>query len=140
MPTRFQLEMMIKELGGTPKQLRKARMIFVRSCRQAGMIDEKTKNFRMPKYVTHDEITEPKSVVHEILIKPSNNDLHPLIQGLLMKLPEPHAEWSTQQRMAWLETAKNIFGLLYHTDAEKNQEIEIRKVSGNNKMMSVELH
>jgi hypothetical protein len=40
-------------------------------------------------------------------------DLHPFFRGLLDILPEPGAHWPPDQRERWLETARNIFFLLY---------------------------
>ena len=39
--------------------------------------------------------------------------LHPFFQGLLDSLPAPGAEWPPAKREQWLETARNIFALLY---------------------------
>jgi hypothetical protein len=42
--------------------------------------------------------------------------LHPFIQGLLKTLPEPETEWSGPDRAKWLQTAANIFDLIYKGD------------------------
>jgi len=39
--------------------------------------------------------------------------LHPFFRGLLEALPAPGAAWPQAQRDQWLETARNIFALLY---------------------------
>jgi hypothetical protein len=39
--------------------------------------------------------------------------LHPFFQGLLDILPPPGCAWPEARRDQWLETARNIFGLLY---------------------------
>lgn len=39
--------------------------------------------------------------------------LHPFIQGLLKTLPEPDTDWSAAARVKWLQTAANIFDLIY---------------------------
>jgi hypothetical protein len=39
--------------------------------------------------------------------------LHPFIQGLLQTLPVPETECSAQERAKWLQTAANIFDLIY---------------------------
>ena len=39
---------------------------------------------------------------------------HPLIQGLLMTLPEPGQEWATQERVNWLTMAASIFKMVYN--------------------------
>ena len=44
--------------------------------------------------------------------------LHPFFQGLLEALPEPGADWPIAKREQWLETARNIFGLMYADPAD----------------------
>ena len=46
------------------------------------------------------------------------SDLHPFFQGLLDTLPEPGADWPVAKRDQWLETARNIFALVYRDPAE----------------------
>jgi hypothetical protein len=48
--------------------------------------------------------------------------MHPFFRGLLDTLPEPGSNWPQSQRDQWLETARNIFGLLY-ADIEERQPI-----------------
>ncbi|MGC2410504.1 MAG: hypothetical protein WA441_11055, partial [Methyloceanibacter sp.] len=38
---------------------------------------------------------------------------HPFIEGLLRTLPEPFSEWPATDRAKWLQTAANIFDLIY---------------------------
>ena len=40
-------------------------------------------------------------------------DQHPLIQGLLVTLPPPGGEWSSQERVNWLTMAASIFKMIY---------------------------
>ena len=40
-------------------------------------------------------------------------DHDPRIIGLFQKLPEPEADWPAPARLKWLQTAANIFDLLY---------------------------
>ncbi len=51
---------------------------------------------------------------------------HPLIQGLFDKLPEPESEWSLQARQKWLQTAANIFDLMYLPQGADSSELSIR--------------
>ena len=48
--------------------------------------------------------------------------LHPFFRGLLDTLPEPGSNWPQPQRDQWLETARNIFALLY-ADIEERDPI-----------------
>lgn len=48
--------------------------------------------------------------------------LNPFFRGLLDTLPEPGSNWPQSQRDQWLETARNIFALLY-ADIEERQPV-----------------
>jgi hypothetical protein len=53
---------------------------------------------------------------------------HPFIAGLLRTLPDPESEWSMAGRVKWLQTASNVFGLMYRTKDDDDVEyIEITK-------------
>jgi hypothetical protein len=54
----------------------------------------------------------------DVNVMQPQNDLpgptrHPFIEGLLQTLPEPHTDWPAQDRAKWLQTAANIFDLIY---------------------------
>ena len=51
--------------------------------------------------------------------------LHPFFRGLLETLPEPGADWPPAQREQWLETARNIFALIYKDPAEERKPIRL---------------
>jgi hypothetical protein len=50
----------------------------------------------------------------------------PLIQGLFSKLPEPETEWPLAARQKWLQTAANIFDLMYAPHQADAGELAIR--------------
>jgi hypothetical protein len=54
------------------------------------------------------------------------SDLHPFFRGLLETLPEIGADWATAEREQWLETARNIFGLLYREPNRDRDPIPLR--------------
>lgn len=54
------------------------------------------------------------------------SDLHPFFRGLLETLPEVGTDWSTPEREQWLETARNIFGLLYREPNRDREPIPLR--------------
>ena len=54
------------------------------------------------------------------------SDLHPFFRGLLETLPEPGADWPSPNREQWLDTARNIFALLYHEPVEVPEPISLR--------------
>jgi hypothetical protein len=47
---------------------------------------------------------------------PDFDGLHPFIQRLLKTLPEPETEWASMALVKWLQTAANIFDLIYKGD------------------------
>ena len=51
---------------------------------------------------------------------------HPLIEGLFSKLPQPETEWPLQSRQKWLQTAANIFDLMYIPNETEVGELAIR--------------
>jgi hypothetical protein len=54
------------------------------------------------------------------------SDLHPFFRGLLETLPELGADWSGTERGQWLETARNIFALLYREPTGAQEPIQLR--------------
>jgi len=52
---------------------------------------------------------------------------HPFIEGLLKTLPEPESDWPAAACVKWLQTAANIFDLIYKGDGG----IEIRSAMAN---------
>lgn len=52
--------------------------------------------------------------------------IDPLIQGLFSKLPEPETEWPLAARQKWLQTAANIFDLMYAPNQADAGELAIR--------------
>jgi hypothetical protein len=67
--------------------------------------------------------TDSPEVLPERRIPP---DLHPFFRGLLEALPEPGTDWPPPQREQWLETARNIFALLYSEPGENRDPILLR--------------
>ena len=54
------------------------------------------------------------------------SDLHPFFCGLLETLPEPGMDWPSTSREQWLETARNIFALLYRDPIDNREPIPLR--------------
>ncbi len=48
-------------------------------------------------------------------------DLHAFIVGLLDTLPPPATVWPKQYRQKWLQTAENIFSLIYQDEGEPEE-------------------
>jgi len=66
---------------------------------------------------------QPQSAPHG---PPAQLELHPFFCGLLETLPEPGMDWPSENRERWLETARNIFALLYHDAGEVREPIPLR--------------
>ena len=128
LPPSVGLENEMVALGVAAKQKDKARQAFQRSAEQAGLLAQGKDRLIIPaglqEQVTQPPDTEPltdeaKRRVEEEQLKRDGGDgglppgLHPFIQGLLESLPAPGSEWPSQGREQWLETARNIFGLIY---------------------------
>ena len=61
------------------------------------------------------------------LSKPlARRGLHPFIQGLVKTLPTPDSDWSVADRVKWLQTAANVFGLIYKGAGSIKSRLRIR--------------
>ena len=60
---------------------------------------------------------------------PETTKLHPLIQGLLLLLPEP-GEWAYQEKRKWMRAQEAIFALLYR-DPEEPETVAPSPIDGN---------
>ena len=58
----------------------------------------------------------------------------PLIEGLFSKLPTPESEWPLQARQKWLQTAANIFDLMYTPGSADAGELAIRVERSNGRV------
>jgi len=118
LPPPAALEREMEELGVAPKQKERARQIFQRSAETAGFFEMDRTRLIMP--VGAAETQAP------VVVEPpepegkrggggggGDEELHPFIQGLLKTLPEPESEWDAKDRAKWLQTAANIFDLIY---------------------------
>lgn len=54
--------------------------------------------------------------------------LHPFVEGLLMKLPDPDTDWPMDGRKKWLQAAVQVFELMYE-DKEGTGSLKIEKDS-----------
>ncbi len=92
-----------------------------------GSVEKTREAFRRISVDETDEWRPPPSAVRD---EPSASppapeprrdglgQLHPFFQGLLEALPAPGSDWPLAKREQWLETARNIFGLMYGEPAE----------------------
>ena len=121
LPPPAALEREMENFGVSSKQTGRARQAFERSAQQAGFFESGPDRLIMPAFATRPE-TRPLNDVDAVL--PSHDKtggggggappgLHPFVQGLLQTLPEPETDWPVPDRAKWLQTAANIFDLIY---------------------------
>jgi hypothetical protein len=129
LPPPAALERFMNEVGVATKQTDKARQAFMRSARQAGFFEHGEDRLVRPVTADSGPGTKPIEPAapgatekrHEDPGKrnggggdgPDLSGFHPFIQGLLKTLPEPETEWDLVARAKWLQTAANIFDLIY---------------------------
>lgn len=111
-------------LGVIEKQKQRARQVFERSAEQAGFFESGRSRLVMPGIASRpledvaDEGDSAGGKPPPPPPPPQGPTLHPFIQGLLKTLPDPEGEpeWPLAQRVKWLQTAANIFDLIYKGD------------------------
>ncbi|GIK87289.1 MAG: hypothetical protein BroJett026_27700 [Betaproteobacteria bacterium] len=132
LPPQAALERALVAFGVGQKVTDKARQVMLRSARQAGYFE-----------LSQDRLTSPPIRPGDAGRSPQQEDggkrdggsdgggggkLHPLIQGLLMTLPEPRTDWAISERQNWLVMANSIFKMIYPT--QETGDVEIKKVDG----------
>lgn len=126
LPPTAALERDMGLLGVAEKQKSKARQVFERSATQSGFFDHGKNKLVMPAVAVKADLP-PAPDADE---KPEREKggggkggggerhLHPFIQGLLDTIPDipnpmEKPEWPVPERAKWLQTAANIFDLIY---------------------------
>lgn len=124
------LEGAMETLGVAPKQKDKARQVFQRSANQSGFFAYGNNRLVLPS-IKGSAVTEAQEEgtgggksEDEEDEKPAEK-LHPFIKGLLDKLPAAETEWPIEARKKWLQTAANIFGLMYSATDDDAGELTI---------------
>jgi hypothetical protein len=124
------LEQALVRFGVVLKQRAPARLAFDKSAKQAGFFDNGNDRLVEPIIaVGAPTVDHARPFVAPIEANPHDKspgasrrpenderDLHPFIQGLLDTLPEPETNWAIEGRSKWLQTAANIFDLIYKGD------------------------
>lgn len=122
-PRPFGLEQAFIKFGVAPKQKTNARLAFDKSAQQAGffpngpdrliepIIGAASSTDRSRPPVDEDEWSSRESVPERAA--PDTSGFHPFVQGLLDSLPETGTNWTIEGRAKWLQTAANIFDLIY---------------------------
>ncbi|CAN5178192.1 hypothetical protein BH09PSE2_BH09PSE2_19410 [soil metagenome] len=121
------LEQEMAALGVSRKQTDKARQAFDRSARQAGFFDSGENRLVRPTHAGRSTLEaipddRPEFSRQEQATPPTRGalaaDRHPLIEGLLQKLPVEGSDWSINDRLKWLRLAASAFDLLYEGEGE----------------------
>jgi hypothetical protein len=130
LPPTTGLETAMGNMGVAPKQKSKARQVFERSAKQAGFFEFGTTRLVMPSIkasatiiATPNPEVDDKKELEPKEKKPKTR--HPLIEGLLMELPEPQSEWSTEDRRKWLEMVGGIFNVIYKGSDTSREAIRV---------------
>lgn len=121
LPGKGGLENAFVTFGVAVKQKEKARQTFERSARSAGFFPNGTEDrlvqpvigasARRP--VEESEAPSQTQVAAPVAATTVPAGLNPFIQGLLTELPAAKSDWSTADRVKWLQAAAQIFDLIY---------------------------
>ena len=142
LPPTKALEREMQNFGVAPKQLENARRAFQKSARQAGFFNSGEDRLVKPKS-NGSSIAFPDTLEQSVADRPAtevlvsrgggspigNNTLHPFVQGLLQTMPEPGTLWNVEGRAAWLQTAANIFTLIYNGEGKISVEAIVKEQS-----------
>lgn len=120
LPPAAALEREMANLGVSTKQTDKARQAFDRSAEQAGFFAHGSDRLVMPAGVEKRDLPKPTDTPPQAPPLRTGNggggDLPPFIQGLLGKIPTEGDVWPLAERVKWLQTASNIFDLMYKAE------------------------
>lgn len=141
LPPQPALERAINAMGVGSKVKDRARQTLMRSAKQAGFFEQAPDRLIKPiiraEAPNADEDGD-KDGGDKVRKGGGNggdgddNDLHPLVKGLLVTLPKPGTPWSAKNRVDWLSMANFIFRTIYTTDGEDG-EVTVKIESGSNK-------
>ena len=131
LPPQAGLERAIESMGVGAKVKDRARQVMLRAAKQAGFFEHAQDRLVRPS-IRDDGRGEIRKEAQEDASVQRNSQgngggsgdgggggkgrEHPLIQGLLMTLPEPGTAWGGQERANWLTMANSIFTMIYSGD------------------------
>ncbi len=122
LPPTAAFERDIQSLGVAEKMKDRARRYLERSAEQAGFFEQGRDRLVRPGVREMAE-APPPAAAEEPHVQAKGGGgggdmegFHPFVQGLLKTLPEPDTEWASSARVKWLQTAANIFDLIYKGD------------------------
>lgn len=132
LPPRAALNRAIIALGVGAQVADKARQVMLRSARQAGYLDLSADRLTEPPIRDGERrpAVEPEAEPQKVKNGTGGGDdgsgtkLHPLIQGLLLTLPNPPGPWPITDRLNWLVMANSIFKMIYPSKDQADIEIK----------------
>lgn len=129
LPGAAPLERFVRDVGVSPKQTGKARQAFMRSARQAGFFAHGEDRLVRPSFP--NQPSTPPIDDTDKKDKDKNkrgggggnggDDIDPIIQGLLARLPKSGDVWPEAERQLWLELLAGSFKLIYKDASDKAQ-------------------
>ena len=123
LPPQAGLERAIGTLGVGPKVRDRARQALLRSAKQAGFFDAAADRLVKPSIKT--DVSSTKDQLDEKGERDkgdkgrngggggNDEEMHPLIRGLLQTLPTPGGVWGASDRLDWLNMANSILKMIY---------------------------
>jgi hypothetical protein len=134
LPPQAGLERALVSLGVGTGVKDRARQVMLRSAKQAGFFEASADRLVKPSIQTDATVLSEGADAQrrEQLGRGGSGggggggQEHPLIQGLLMTLPQPRSEWSGQERVNWLTMASSIFKMIYSESSPSDIEIKIK--------------
>lgn len=135
LPPQAGLERALIGYGVGSKVVKNARQVLMRSAKQAGYFELSQDRLTAPPNVNRSATSEPPPR-KEGYRNGSGGDgsgggYHPLIEGLLVTLPQAQSSWSTVDRMNWLVMANSIFKTLYPPQDEGEIQIVLKETKQN---------
>lgn len=115
------LERQISEFGVAEKQKGRARSALEKSAEYAGFYEHGRNRLvrpGAPPVSERDEVTPPPKDERKGGSDGGGFDHDPMIVGLFKRLPRPDDLWSIQERQRWLQTAAQVFDLIYGDEDE----------------------
>jgi hypothetical protein len=123
------LERIMKGYGVGDKVADKARQVMMRSAKQAGYFDLAGDRLTAPPIRDNGQADAspppPPTQQRTGGNGGGEDDLHPLIKGLLITLPKPQTDWPVSDRLNWLIMANSIFKAIYRSNAEEG-DVEVK--------------
>lgn len=132
LPPQAGLERSLRGLGVGPKVADRARQVMLRAAKQAGFMDLQPDRLTLPP-IKSEKPPEKKDENKGAGAggTGSGGGRHPFIDGLIQTLPAPNTPWSTKDRANWLNTAANIFKIIYQSEDSDDIVITVEKGKSN---------